>query len=239
MTELSNKIIDTIKKEAVVMKPRYYFVLRTLLTITGVLLVTLISLYGLSFVLFILRESGVWFLPHFGAVGFLWFITHSPWIIITITLLFLGTLFLLIRHFRFSYQQPTIYTLLALVLVVIGGASLLEYIAIHDKVRDFSQLNNVPKVAQFYDKQTRMMPEGVTPGEVVAIRDNVITIETPHNEFIEVTLTNTTKLPKNPLIEGNHVFVFGPRTASTTIEAIGVKLVDGPMKRAPKPPRPY
>jgi len=227
MTELNDKVLEAIKSESVVMRPRSFFVLKTGLIATGGLLALLLSLYALSFVFFIFRETGIGYLPHFGGIGILWFIITSPWILIGITGAFLGTLYLLIRHFSFGYKQPAIYTIIALVLVAIAGASIMEYVAMHDKVRQFSRVNNLSAVDRLYEYHIPNRPDRAIPGVITDTNPSNITITTPRNEVLLITISEKTRLPKEPLVIGQHVFVFGPRVGTSSVEAIGVKPIEG------------
>ena len=90
------------------MRPRRYFILRNLLG--GIAVVwSFLSLFILPALLFLLHESGAWFVPVFGLGGWWSLFNALPWILISFTVIFNVLLAVLVKRFSFGYQWPLAY----------------------------------------------------------------------------------------------------------------------------------
>ena len=69
--DIKNKILAAIQSGEVKQHSHRYFIWRGILIGTGIGLVLCLVLYLASFILFIMRQTGVWFVPAFGFRG--WF----------------------------------------------------------------------------------------------------------------------------------------------------------------------
>ncbi len=223
MTNLKQTIMTKIESGTVLMKPRWHFVLQGMLYITGAMLVALIAVYGVSFVLFALRETGVWFAPGMG-LGVMFFIVSSPWLLITVTMLFIIALYFLITKFDFSYRIPHVYILILMVMLVLVFSTALHILSIHDRIRQ------VPGFESIYTAGLPSRPRDITPGHIIAIGDGSFIIESKKEGVITIMVTEQTRLPNSSLGIGDQVVIFGPRTTST-ITAFGVKRIDDYMPK--------
>ncbi|MFM2339517.1 MAG: hypothetical protein RLZZ360_153 [Candidatus Parcubacteria bacterium] len=230
MTDLKDNLLASIKTGKIDMKPKWHFLLASLFFTSGLLVTLLIGIYLLSFVLFILRESGLWWTPGFGFDGFWFFVTMSPWLLILITVVFLATVYLLARHFGHNYRHRAVYTLLGVVLLVLFGASVIDYWAIHDRVRDAADNRHIPGVSPLYRQQRDQRPRDITPGMVHALGDTTITIINPEGEYL--VFLSDAKRPAGYMPQlGDHIMVFGPRIGTSTINAKGIRPLPPPMER--------
>lgn len=244
MNNITNNILDKIKTGEVTMRPRWHFVLKAFLLISGILLAALIAIYLLSFVLFTLHKSGVLFAPQFGWHGVMLFVIASPWMLIGILGIFLLVLYLLVSKYSFSYQKPLVYSIVGVVLFVIAVASMIQYYGIHDRVQAFSDRSNLPGLRQLYADPADRRPAGVARGTINTLTEVGFTLETDRAEILHITVTTQTKRPRlRGLQTGDQVIVFGERVDSS-ITAFGVKSVQGRQFGIPSrnnngmPPRP-
>src|SRR5205823_1531144 len=75
-------ILDKIKEGKIKMKPRAYFIARTVFFALGVIILLLFLIYLASFIVFSLRVSGLVFLPGFGFSGVRILFGSLPWLLI-------------------------------------------------------------------------------------------------------------------------------------------------------------
>ena len=123
--ELRDKVLGAIKNGKVKMRPKWHYVLKTALAITGGVLLSLALLYLVSFIFFALRANGVWFMPAFGLSGMRTFVMSLPWLLIFTSLLFIIILEILVKRYAFAYRKPLLYSVLGiLALAIIGGFAL-------------------------------------------------------------------------------------------------------------------
>lgn len=227
MTELKNNIIEKIKAGQVAMKPRWHFVLQTALWIAALLLVSMIAVYLLSFVFFILHQSGLWLAPSFGWSGLVFFVISSPWVLILLVGFFLLLLYLLVTHFSFSYRKPLVYSLLGAVLFVIGVSSFIQYMMIHERMQGYSERHQLPGLAPLYRGVEDRRPEGMMVGTIVQLTEKGFEISNQNGELVSIIITDKTKLQKNSRYAiGDPVMVFGKKI-DNKIEAFGIRRHDG------------
>lgn len=226
MTNLKNNIIEKIKAGQVAMKPRWHFVLQTAIWVAALLLVSMIAIYLLSFVFFVLHQSGLWLTPGFGWAGLMFFVVSSPWLLILLVGFFLLLLYLLVTHFSFSYRKPLVYSLLGTVLFVIGVSSFIQYTMMHERMQGFSERHQLPGLAPLYRGIEDRRPEGMMVGVITRMTENGFEIDTQRGESVSVIITNKTKQPKNKeYTEGEQVMVVGKKIGNE-VTAVGIRLYD-------------
>lgn len=228
MTDLKNNIIEKIRAGQVAMKPRWHFMLETAMWVAALLVVAMIAVYLLSFVFFVLYQSGVWVAPIFGWSGLLFFVVSSPWLLITLVAFFLLLLYLLVTHFSFSYQKPLVYSLLGTVLFVIGVSSFIQYLMIHELMQEFSQRHQLPGFAPLYKGAMEGRPEGMLVGTIIEMTQTGFVLKTDKDEMVDIVVSKKTRQPINIQYEvGSQVTVFGKKQ-DDMLEAFGVRLQDQP-----------
>ncbi|MBU4141685.1 hypothetical protein KKE99_02325, partial [Patescibacteria group bacterium] len=85
---IKESILSVIKSGQVKMRPRWHFVLKTALAAFGVIILVLTVLYLASFIIFVLRQTGVLFVPAFGLQGWFAFFTNLPIFLIGLLIVF-------------------------------------------------------------------------------------------------------------------------------------------------------
>ncbi len=230
MTHLKDNLLASIKAGKIDMKPKWHFVLKSLFYVSGLLLSVLLGMYFFSFILFMLRESGLWWTPGFGFAGLVFFVIMSPWLLIAITLVFLVTVYLLARHFGHNYRHRATYTLIGVVLLVIGGASLIEYLAVHNRIRELTDSRHIPGLSPLYRESKYKHPSGITPGRITAMTDNILQISNREGTYIVLLEDAKRPVTYTPTI-GEHIMVFGTLIGTSTIKAKGIRPLPPPMER--------
>lgn len=225
MNTFKDNIIQKIKEDEVRMKPRWHFILRSLLFVVGLIIVALVATYLLSFVFFILHRTGLWFTPGFGMHGLMFFVVSSPWLLITMVVLFSILLYVLVQHYAFSYRKPLVYSMVGVVLFVIAVASLIGQTTMHERVRVFLEERPVPGFAPLY-RVGNERPHGLFVGTITQVRDDGFMLTTDTGETIMVHVSERTKRPPHATYEaGGHVLIFGERSDGT-VSALGIRMVD-------------
>ena len=234
MNDIRDKILEQIKKGEVSMVPKWRFVLETTLWAVGLVVATVIAVYLLSFILFMLNKNGVLFTPLYGWHGVMLFIVSSPWFLISLVGIFLLVLYVLVTKFSFSYKRPLVYSMLGVVLFVIAFASILHQLSIHERMERFVERHEVPGLAPMYrGAGTPVMHEEVTIGTIQAVEEDMFILEDINGEEHTVIIVESTKQPRGREWQvGDNVFVFGLEE-NEVIEAFGIRPAEkgsGPRK---------
>lgn len=212
---LNESVQDNVRRAIasgnVTMRSRWYFVANAVLLIIGTMLVALTLLYIGSFIIFILHQTGVWFIPSFGMRGLREFLIALPWLLILLTLLFIVILEVLIKKYAFVYNRPLLYSVAGIIFFVAFGGFALTLIPFHSNLFRQAQRNNLPFAGRVYRLYGMPSYRGrVIPGAIVEIINNGYRITTPRNETITVALTPATVLiPRNGFGIGDEIVALG------------------------------
>lgn len=149
MSEEIKKIEEQVKilieEGRVKMKPRWFFVLKSILNILFILIVFLIMLYFISFISLVVRERlALGFHP--AMIGWGKFIFGIPWLIVSLSFILLIVLEVLVRKYSFVYRRPIAYTLFFSIFFIVLITLLLPKI---DKEERLPRLGEDPRIPVF------------------------------------------------------------------------------------------
>lgn len=233
--ELRDKVLGAIKNGKVKMRPKWHYVLKTALAITGGVLLSLALLYLVSFIFFALRANGVWFMPAFGLSGMRTFVMSLPWLLIFTSLLFIIILEILVKRYAFAYRKPLLYSVLGILALAIIGGFALARAPFHRSLLRRAQEDRSPLTAPFYREFGMHRFHDIHPGYIASITEDGFILYTRQGETFTVRLVPETRLPFGfNFAEGDEVVVFGDRD-DDTVEARGILEIDDEMME----PRPY
>ena len=225
MNNIQEQVLEKISTGKVAMQPRWYFVLKGALLLSGLVIAALVAIYFLSFVFFALHKTGLAMAPSLGIYGVLFFIVSSPWMLILVVLVFLGILYLLVTSYAFSYKQPLIYSLLGVVLIVIALSSLIQQTAMHERMQRFAEDTRMPAVLPLYRTFSDERPQGMRAGTVTTFTESGFVLTTLKDDVFTVQTTSRTKMPEVMLEIGDGVIVFG-KESDGSINAFGVRKIE-------------
>lgn len=233
-SSISDKVLDQIKGDQVKMKPRIYFVLKTLLIVLGIFIVTLFALYLVSFIVFALRASGAWYLSGFGFRGIKASIVLIPWLLILMFLALIIILEVLVKRFSFSYRQPILYSVLGIIIFVFLGSFAIGKTGLHPNLFQKAREGRLPVAEKFYRGFGMAKFHNVHRGIVSELIDNGFSIKTRNDEILTVVVSPETRfLFKGNIKAGDIVIILGKRD-DHTITALGVRKINDKIGLLPK-----
>lgn len=220
---IKNKIAEAIKTGQVVMKPRWHFILKSALIITGTGLITLALIFFTSLVAFVLAESGALGAPGFGLFGLRIFLMSLPWAFVLLSFAFIVVLEILFRRYSFAYRQPLLYSVLILVLLALLGGVLVAQTPFHRGLfKEFGD-GRVPFAGPLYRRADPDRLANIHPGFIKELNQTGFILSDPKREEIWlVNITPETRGNTTTLKVGEGVVVFGP-TEDNQIKALGIK----------------
>lgn len=221
---------DAITSGRIHMKPRWRFVLTAALWASGAIIIALGLLFMVSFTIFTLRQTGLWFLPLFGLRALIVFLFSIPWLLIIFSLLFIVILEVIVRHYSFAYRRPLLYSALAILTTAILGGSVVAQTPFHDELLKQVQNNNLPSAAPLYRSFCLHKFKNVHRGTVADVTDDDFRIANPWGERVRVLVTPETRFPHGiDVSEGDIVVIFGNQD-NGAIHAFGIKKINGPRE---------
>lgn len=208
------------------MRPKWHFVFKAFLAAIGVIILLLALLYLASFILFILRQTGVLFVLVFGSPGWHAFFVSLPWLLIFLLFVFIVILEILVRRYSFAYRQPLLYSAIGIVIFVLIGGYIVAVTPLHGRLFMEAERNKLPFVGQFYREYGQQRFRDIHRGIITEIIQNGFVIKNRRGEMLTVMITRRTRLPLGAdFSEGDLVIVFGNRD-DDTVKAFGVQEVD-------------
>jgi hypothetical protein len=221
---IKDQVLAAIQSGDVEMRPKWKFVISTAFLIVGIVLVALSLLYLGSFIVFTLRQTGLWFLPGFGLQGLGIFFKSLPWVLVFLTLVFIFLLQVMIRRYSFIYGVPLMYSVLGIIFLVIAGGVSLGLSPLHQRLERGGE--GMPLYRQ-YDQE----PGDFTIGTITQKTGTGYFLQDPRQVIFMVIVTPQTQTPQS-LNTGDDAAVLGQRQGNTITAVIIRKLGQLP----PPPP---
>ena len=223
--QIREKVLEVIKNGQVKMRPKWHFILKASLIITGAIAAFLISLYLASFIIFVLHQTGVWFAPAFGFPGFGILMSALPIVLIGVLLIFIAVIEILARRYSFTYRQPFLYSALGVIALVVVGGFAVAQTSLHRGLFIQASEDRLPVVGGFYRGFGEEQFEQIHPGVILSLDDGQWVLSNHRGEVLNVLIDKKTAFPfGEEFNEGDQVVVFGERVSST-VNAFGVRKV--------------
>jgi hypothetical protein len=220
---IKNKVLQAIETGKVKMKPKWEFVLQTILMIFGAIILILGLLYFFSLTIFILRQSGLWFVPSFGYKGIMPFFSSLPWLLIILVLVAIMVLEILVKHFSFVYRKPVLYSFAGIVLLVIFGSFSVANSQFHRGMFELAERDHLPFANSLYQGYGLQRLENVAEGVIRETSDLEYVIENRKGESITVIVDDDTDVNTVGQLEiGDVIVVIGQRS-NGSINARGIQ----------------
>lgn len=224
---IKENILATIKNGQVKMRPRWHFALKAVLAVLGLVILFLAVLYLASFIIFVLRQTGVLFMPAFGWPGWFAFFSHLPLFLIFLVIFFIITLELLVRHYAFAYRRPLLYSALGIFVLAVCGSIVLANTPFHGGVSKYADDNKDTIVGKFYVQYARPRFVKVHRGMIIEMINNGFMMRDRREDVLMVIVTRQTRFPLGAdFSTGDIVVVFGDRD-DDVVQAFGIQKVCG------------
>jgi hypothetical protein len=215
---IQDNIRKAIEAGSVKMRPKWHFIARTALLTVGLALVFFTGVYLASFIIFILHQTGVWFLPVFGLSNIHILLFSLPWLLIVIAGIFIILVEILLRQYPFAYRRPLMYSACGVIAFVILGGIVVAATPLHDRFYTNAKLNKLPFAGTFYRQFGMEDHHSIHPGMIVEIGEDRFLIESPRNESFVVLITPQTTFPcGTDFVVQDKIIVLGERASSTII----------------------
>jgi hypothetical protein len=223
---LEEDIMSAIRDGRVKMRPRWKFVLSSVLGIIGAAILLLTLLYVASFAIFTLRQSGALFVPAFGMRGVFAFFSAIPGVLAILLIVFVIILEILVRRYSFAYRRPLLVSVIAILAIVLIGGYALERTRIHADLFRAARGPGLPSpIGQMYREP--MGVPGIFHGTISSlIPGGFVILDENGAGTTTVLIGPGTRLPLGAgFSKGEEVVVFGD-SASGSVRALGIREVE-------------
>ncbi len=223
---MKDDVLESIKNKGIKMRPKWHFILRAVCAGTGGVILLLTLLYLASFIIFILHQTGVWFVPFFGFRGLYPFFASLPWILILFLIIFIIISEVLVKHYAFAYRLPLLYSALGVAFLAVVGGLIIARTPLHGKLLNYEEGNRLPFTGHMYQRFGRQRFGTIHKGQILDIAENGFVMINQQGETVTVVMPHGFRQgPGQNFLKGDWVVVLGNR-AGNVIQALGIKKVD-------------
>ena len=100
------------------MKPKWHFILKTVLRVLSVIILFFILIYLLNFIGLVTRERGFNILD-LSPRGMHAFMVSVPWVIVLLSMFLLIIFYVLVKKYSFVYRKPLVYSFFGIVFFIV------------------------------------------------------------------------------------------------------------------------
>ena len=223
---MERDVMRAISSGEVKMRPRWQFVLQAALLGVGAVIVLFALLYLVSFILFVLHQTGAWFVPNFGPPGWFAFFRRLPWVLITLAFIFIVILEVLVRRYAFAYQRPLLASVLWIVGIVLVGGATISVTRFHNQLFAVARRNSLPVIGGMYQQFGMPRFDDIHRGVVLQMTNGAFLLQEDDGDTSTIIITPGTRLPLGDgFAVGDTVVVFGPPGIDGIIPAFGIQQV--------------
>jgi hypothetical protein len=224
---LGDKILANIKQGSVKMRSRWYFVARDALIGTAIVIVLLIAVYLGSFIIFVLHETGAWFVPVFGLSGWWSLFNALPWVLITLTVIFTVLLAYLARRYGLGHQWPIVYSLLAAGFLIAAASFIGIQTSIFQTYFTSTLARDVPLLGQYYPGIGILAPNDIHRGQIIqSLPGGFLLKDVSGLNYLWILVSSSTAFPGTAVKIGDSVVVVGAASATGTVRAVGIQKLE-------------
>ena len=218
---MKEKVLTAIETRNVSMRSRSYFLIRTALWIAGTLLVFVLTLYLTSFAAFVFRGNGLHLLPQLGPQGWGTLLLSLPWLVLLSLFVVFVILQILSTHFSFVYKRPLVHTILGSIFILVIGSVAIAQTALHERAYRLSEEGRLPFGGPLYSGAMHDRDD-MHIGTITTLTDSSFILAHRNGETYHVIITDTTRLPRRTLENGDVVIVLGD-DEDDVITAFGIR----------------
>ena len=207
MENLKNTLLKKIESKTIEQKPRWHFVVYTLLGIILGITLFVITLFLIQFILLIVREytvaSTVGIVE--SSLGFIR--TISFWSVVIIGIGSAVAFYRWLQNHTHLYQYKNLYTIIMVAAIIAGS---IIGIQLFDRSMQFARIGEqpIPVIHQLDRAGRPPRPNGLLSGEIIMIRDNILAIKTNDEKILYVHVPPFEQI-QNDFKIGDRITVFG------------------------------
>lgn len=219
----TDKVLESIKAGQLKKFSIWHFIRKTILKISGAVIVSLVLLYLVSFILFILHRTGAIYAPDFGLHGWFAFFVALPYLPILLSIILAVIFLILVKRYQFIYRRPLIYSTIAVVLVTAIGGYLIAQTDFHARLFEDAKHNGPPVIGEFYRHYGLHESSNIHTGTIIEMNESGFIMENDRDETLTVIIGSEVNIHHGDVLaKGDDVFVYGDRD-NGTIQAVGVR----------------
>ncbi len=134
---------DSIKSGKIIMKPKWHFVLKTILRVLSVAILFFVIIYLLNFIGLVTHEKDFNILD-LSPRGMRAFMMAVPWVIVLLSMFLLSVFYILVKKYSFVYRKPLVYSFFGIIFLIVFIGFIVHIIDAKFRLARFGEGERVP-----------------------------------------------------------------------------------------------
>jgi magnesium-transporting ATPase (P-type) len=134
---------DSIKSGKIIMKPKWHFVLKTILRVLSVVILFFVIIYLLNFIGLVTHEKDFNILD-LSPRGMYAFMMAIPWVIVLLSMFLLSVFYILVKKYSFVYRKPLVYSLFVIIVFMLFIGFIVHLVDARFRLARFGEGERVP-----------------------------------------------------------------------------------------------
>ncbi len=224
---ITEKVVSRIERGELKMKPKTYFIAKSLLTIGLLILFFLFLLYLGSLIIFILRVNDIFLFHGIGFHAVRNILLSFPWYLVLLIFVLVLLVDVISRKFQFVYRKSFIFSLFLILSIVIISSFLIEKSSLHYSFFKLAQQERLPVAGKMYRNLGNLDIEDAYFGVILEKENDFWKMRTDSGEEVVLKITEKTRGRRiySQIKKGEKVLVIG-KMKEGVIDAVGFKTIE-------------
>ncbi len=208
---ITEEVVSKIERGELKMKPRVYFIAKSILVIGFLILSFLFVLYFGSLIIFILRINDIFLFHGMGFHVIRSILLSFPWYLVILIFILITLIETIGKRFRFIYRKPFIVSLFTILVLVIVSSFLIEKSSLHYSFFRMAEEERLPLAGRMYRDLGNLDVDNVYFGKILEKDNNFWTMELENEKTVNLKITEKTRGRRifSEIDEGNKVIIIG------------------------------
>jgi hypothetical protein len=147
-----------------------------------------------------------------------------PWLLIIFLLVFFVLLEALARRYSFLYKRPILFSVLALLAIILFGGYLVAIATpLHSRMSMYIEGHRLPPMGMMYRSYRQQQVLGAYRGEIIEIGPRGFVLDIGSNNLVRVGLNRNTRIPPGAVFSTNTTVVVIGDQMGNEIRAFGIE----------------
>lgn len=208
---ISQKVVSKIEKGELKMRPKAYFIIKTILIVGLLILAFLLALYFGSLIIFILRINDILLFHGMGFQVIRSILLSFPWYLVFLVFVLVILVEAVAKRFHLIYRKPLIVSLFIILVLVFLSSFLIEKSSLHHSFFRLAEQERLPLAGRMYRDLGNLEIENVYFGRILEKKDDLWMMELDSGEVVGLAITEKTRGRRvfSEIKEGSEIIVVG------------------------------
>ena len=140
---IQEEVLKAIKEGKLNMRPKWHFILKTILRVLSVIILFFALVYLLNFIGLVTHEKDFNLLD-LSPRGMRAFMMAVPWVIVLLSMFLLSVFYILVKKYSFVYKKPLVYSFFGIIFLIVFIGFIVHLIDARFRFARFGEGERVP-----------------------------------------------------------------------------------------------